>query len=387
MKIVHTRMIQKVTSTEQKALILRFVGNFYESEINIFISMSLSYFEKLLQHNPLQTHDKIKESNKRFEEDLPVHRIQVLMNLIDSIREQFGGLKDESFIQYLLHIKLCMDSILLRMQHSTVKQLKSQALINLVDFFDHFDRYKWTQEEIETVFIIYIQPQLDKLEAECIHTPTPLLKLFITWSKNPRYYRLLVKSISDQQFDAKTTPLSRIIGLLNGDKTSDTVCQEIMKMIISMLTLDTSSDSETIMVQNSQTLDDDQIPGNDMNLGSYMLMPFIMDILYYIQKVMKRRRSINKDHLLVLSHIAEHVKNKESCDALTNMLLPMIVKKVTLPNVDMNIIQHMHTALYSLMKMVPNPEKHLHKIGLLLELVQDSGKCDYSLLNVLLLNE
>lgn len=376
MKIVHTRMIQKVTSTEQKALILRFVGNFYESEINIFISMSFSYFEKLLQYNPLQTHNKIKESNKSFEEDLPVHRIQVLMNLIDSIREQFGGLKDESFIQYLLHIKLCMDSILLQMQHSTVKHLKSQALINLVDFFDHFDRYKWTQEEIETVFIIYIQPQLEKLETECIHTPTPLLKLFITWSKNPRYYRLLVKSISDQQFDAKTTPLSRIISLLNGDKTSDTVCREIMKMIISMLTLDgTSSDSETIMVQNSKTFDDDQIAGNDMNLGSYMLMPFIMDILYYIQKVMKRRRSISKDHLLVLSHIAEHVKKKESCDALTNMLLPMIVKRVTLPNVDMNIIQHMHTALYSLMKMVPNPEKHLHKIGLLLELVQDAGKC------------
>ncbi|XP_065094084.1 small subunit processome component 20 homolog isoform X2 [Ochlerotatus camptorhynchus] len=374
MKIIHTRMIQKVTPTEQKALILRFVGNFYENEINIFISMSFSYFEKLLQYNPLQTHHKINESDKRFEEDLPVHRIQVLMKLIDSIREQFGGLKNESFIRYVLHIKLCMDSILLRMQHSTVKQLKSQALINLVDIFEHFDGYKWTPEEIETIFIIYIQPQLEKLETECIHSPTPLLKLFITWSKNPRYYQLLVKSLSDQQFGAKTTPLSRIISLLNGEKTSDTVCQEIIKMIISMLTLDSiSTESETIMVPNSQIIYDDQMAWNDMNLGTYMLMPFIMDILYYIQKVMKCKRSINKDHLLVLSHIAKHVKKEESCDAMTNMLLPIIVRKVTLPNVDMDIIQQMHTALYSLMKMVPNPEKHLHKIGLLLELVQDSA--------------
>lgn len=375
MKIMHTRMLQKVTSTEQKALILRFVANFHENEIGIFMSMSFSYFEKLLEGNPLQTLFKIKESNKQFEVDLSIHRIQVLMKMIDSICEQIGGLKDESFVRYLLHIKLCMDSILLRMPHSTVKQLKSQALINLVDFFDHFERYKWTQDEIETVFIIYIQPQLEKLETECIHSPTPLLKLFMTWSKHRRYYRLLVKSISDQQFDARTTPLSRIISLLNGEKTSETVCREIMKMIISMLTQDgNSSESETDMVSNGQIIDDEQIAENDMNLGSYLLMPFIMDILYYIQKVMKHKRSINKDHLLVLSYIAKHVRLEESCDAITNMLLPMIVKRVMLPNVDKDMIQQMLTALHSLMKKTPNPEKHIDKIGLLLELVQDCGK-------------
>lgn len=368
MRIIHTRMIQKVTPIDQKALILRFVGNFNENEINIFISFSFLYFEKLLQCNPLQTYHQINESDTCFEEDLPVHRIQVLMKLLDSIREQFGGLKDESFTQHLLHIKLCMDSVVLRMQHSTVKQLKSQALIHLVEFFDHFDRYEWTEEEIETVFIIYIQPQLEKLETECIHSPTPLLKLFIAWSKNPRYYRFLAKSTSDQQYDIKTTPLSHVISLLNGDKVSDTICQEIMKMIISMLTLD-PSESEPIMIPNSQRMDDDQIA--DSNIGNTMLTPFFMDILQYIQKVLSRRRSISKDHLLVLSHIAEHAKNEESCDAITNMLLPLIVKRLTIPNADMDTIQQMHRALYCLMKMVPNPEKHIQKIGLLLELVQE----------------
>nr|XP_029728237.1 small subunit processome component 20 homolog isoform X2 [Aedes albopictus] len=369
MKIVHTRMIQKVTPAELKALLLRFVGNFREDEINRFISMSFSYFEKLLRSNPLETYQAISKSDHRFEEDLPVYRIQVLMKMIDSIREQFGGLKDESFIQYLLHIKFCMDAILMQMDHSMVKQLKSQALMNTVEFFDHFDSYSWTPEEIEAVFAIYVRPQLEKLETECIHSPTPLLKLFITWSKNPRYYQLLARSLSEEGFVLQSTPIARIVSLLNGEKTSDAVCQEILKMIISMLTLDTS-ETERITVSNSQTVDS-TFNEAEMNLGTYLLMPYVMDIISYIQKIMKRKRSINKDHLLVLSRIAEYVKNEECCDAITDMLLPMIVRRVTLPNVDMDTIQQMHVALHSLLKMVPHPEKHLRKIGVLLERVLD----------------
>lgn len=372
MKIVHAQMNRTKTATEQKALILRFVGNFHENEIKIFISMSFSYFENLLQVNPLKTHNNINESNTQ---NLSTHHMKALMKLIDCIREQFGNLKGDSFIQHLLHIKLCMDSILSRMQHSTVKELKSQALISLVDFFDSYDIYKWTNEEIDTVFIVYVQPQLEKLEKECIHSPTPLLKLFLTWSKNPRYYHYLLKPTCDAQLDVRTTPLASTIGLLNGDKTSDRVCQDIMKMIISMLTLDDlSSNTETIMMQKSQIINDSQISENEMNLGSYLLIPFIMDILCYIQKIMKRRRPINKDHLFVLSHVAKYVKEEESCDAILNMLLPIIIQRVRLPNVDIDIIHEMHKALYSLMKTVPYPEKHIRKIGLLLELVQDSGK-------------
>lgn len=371
MRIIHTRMIQKVTPSDQKALILRFVGNFNMNEINNFISMSFSCVEQFLRSNPLQTHYQIIQSDERFQEDFPIHRIQVLMKLSDNIREHIGGLKDNSFIQHLLHIKLCIDSIVLRMQHLAVKQLKSQALISLVDFFDHFDKYDWTKEEIEAVFIIYIQPQLEKLKMECIHSPTPLLKLFITWSKNPRYHRFLVKSINDQQYDIKSTPLAHTINLLNEGKASDIICQEVMKMITSILTLD-PNESELVMVPNSQQIEANQIAENDVSVGNAVLMPFFMDILHYIQKVLKHRRSINKDHLVVLSHITEHAKMKESADAITNILLPIIVKKLTLPNVDIDIVQQMLTGLHALMKQVSNPEKYLPKIGLLLELVQDS---------------
>ncbi|XP_062545125.1 small subunit processome component 20 homolog [Armigeres subalbatus] len=370
MKIVHTKMALKVTPTELKALLMRFVGNFRENEINLFISMSFSYFENLLRSDPFETYQAITECNTRFEDDLPIYRIQVLIKMIENIREQFGGLKDESFMQYLVHIKLCMDSILMQMEHSTVKQLKSQALINLVEFFDHFDNYPWTSKEIDTVFAIYVQPQLVKLETECIHSPTPLLKLFITWSKNPRYYQLLVRSLSSEGFDIKFTPLAYIVSLLNGEKTSDAVCQEIMKMVTSMLILDTS-ETEIMEVHNSLLVNRNQLIENGVNLGSHLLMPFVMNIISYIQKIMMRKRSINKDHLLVLSRIADHVKNEESCDAITDMLLPMVVRKVTLPNVDVESIQQMHAAMYSLMKRIPHPEKHLRRIGILLERVLD----------------
>uniref|UniRef100_A0A1Q3EYM7 Putative u3 small nucleolar rna-associated protein 20 n=1 Tax=Culex tarsalis TaxID=7177 RepID=A0A1Q3EYM7_CULTA len=343
MKIVHTKIALKVTPPELKSVLLRFVGNFREDEIKLFISMSFEYFEKLLQTNPLETYKFIAASGRSFADDIPVHRIQVLMRMIDSIRDQFGGLKDENFVQYLLHIKLCMDSLLLRMDHAAVKQLKSQALLNLVHFYDHFVSYEWTEAETETIFHVYVWPQLDRFESDCIHSPTPLLKLFMVWSKHPRYYPLLVKAK-----DKEAAPLVHVTKLLSGEKASDTICQEVCKMAVSMITADAEEGQ-----------------------GSQLLQPYFTLLLAHIERVMKRKRSINKINLQILSHVAKHAKEDGLCDTLAGMLLPMTVKKIAVPNVDAEVVLQMHTALYALMGQISRPEKYLRQLGVLLERVRD----------------
>ncbi|KAL9705380.1 hypothetical protein quinque_008898 [Culex quinquefasciatus] len=345
MKIVHTKIAQKVTPPELKSVLLRFVGNFREDEIKHFISMSFEYFEKLLQKDPLETYKFIEASDRCFEDDLPVHRIQVLMKMIDSIRDQFAGLKDANFVQYLLHIKLCMDTILLRMDHSAVKQLKSQALLNLVHFYDHFVSHEWTDAETETVFHVYVWPQLERFESDCIHSPTPLLKLFMVWSKHSRYYPLLVKTK-----DSESSPLMRVTNLLSGEKASDTICQEVCRMAVSMIAADTASDADQ---------------------GSQLLQPYFTLLLSHIERVMKRKRSINKDLLLILSHVAKNAKEDVLCDTLTSLLLPMTVKKIAVPNVDAEVVLQMHTALYALMGQISRPERYLRQLGILLERVRD----------------
>lgn len=345
LRLVHTKITQKLTPPELKTVLLRFVGNFREDEIMQFISMSFEYFENLLLGTPLETYKSIVGSDHCYADDLPVHRIQVLMKMIDSIRDQFAGLKDENFLRYLLHIKLCMDTILLRMDHSTVKQLKSQALINLVHFYDHFVNYEWTEAETETVFHVYIWPQLDRFESDCIHTPTPLLRLFIVWSKHPRYYPLLVKANHEKQL-----PLVHVMNLLSGEKASDAVCQEVCKMVVSMIASDSPEDDQ----------------------GSRLLRPYFAILLSYIERVMKRKHSINRDLLLILSHVARNAKEDTLCDTLASMLLPMIIKKIAVPNIDSEVVLQMHTALYALMEQISQPDKYLRQLGILLERVRDT---------------
>ncbi|XP_058455453.1 small subunit processome component 20 homolog isoform X2 [Malaya genurostris] len=371
-KIVHTKMVQKNNSIEMKNLLLRFVGNFREEEINLFLNMSFDYFEKLLKSNPLATYENIKASEYDFEEDLPIHRLQTLIRFMDSIREEFAGVKNKEFNRHLLHIKLCIDSIILKIEHTRVKQLKSETTLNMVNFFEQFDVYEWSDEEIETLFHIYVWPSLDKLPLDCIHSPTPLLKLFMAWSRNPRYYLLLSKINPSSTVIATSTPLVKIIDLLKSEKASDNICQQISKMITNMITLEsTESDSSLQKISSTHPSDELEASNFNLNLGSRMLLPYYKDILGHIQKSMKRKRTINKDHLLILSRVTEFIKEEELCNTLADMLFPLAIRKLTLPNIDTESMRNIHAALISLLGLVSKPEQHIRSIGLLLERAKD----------------
>lgn len=354
-------------------MLLRFIGNFREDEIKTFISKSFNYFERLLKSNPLETYRHVVEDGLNIE-NIPTHRFKALMKLIDNIRDQFAGLKENSFIQHLLHLKLCMDSTLLQMDHSVVKELKSQALLNLVEFFKHFADYNWRREEMEAVFFIYVWPQIGKLESDCIHSPTPLLKLFIAWSKDPKYHPLLAKVPPTTLTMVHLTPLESVTNLLIGEKTSPKVSQEIVKMIICMFTMEDTNGIDSSLLEEIQSVDRADIEKSDLNVGSYLLLPHVANILLYIHRVLMRQRSITNDHLLILSRVAEYAKEPTQCDSLLELLVPMTVKKTTLYHVEPDTIRQMNATIESLIKSVSNPEKYLRQMGLLLESVKDTGK-------------
>lgn len=370
-KIVHTKMLQKTTPPEVKQNVLRFIGNFREQEIMQFINMSFDCFEKLLQTHAMETYNYIVSSNQNFD-DLTFHHLQVLISLIENIFEEFAALKSENFKRYLLHIKFCMDAILLQMEHSLVKQLKSQATLNVVNFFNHFDNYKWSEEEIEAVFYIYVWPQINNLENDCIHSPTPLFKLLSAWSKTPRYFSLLVKLNQSPSLVISCTPIEKIMSLLSSGKASDIVCREICTMINSMLLMDSTDIENTYVLPVGNTsISNKQDSNKHQNIGCLILSPYFLEILCYIQKLMKQNRSISKDLLNILSYVSEYAKDTTLCDALSDMLFPMTIRKTLLPNVDPEAIQKMHQVLYTLLKSVSHPDKYRRQVGLLLERVND----------------
>ncbi|XP_055540355.1 small subunit processome component 20 homolog isoform X3 [Wyeomyia smithii] len=380
MKILHTKMIQKTTSPELKKLIIRFIGNFRENEIKLFMNMSFACYEKCLMAHALETYTFIVTKNPKVE-SFSIHRLQALILLIDNIFDEFAAVKNESFVRYLLHIKFCMDTTLLQMEHSLVKHLKSQATLNMVKLFDHFDNYHWSEEEIQAVFSIYVWPQLNKLENDCIHSPTPLLKLFSIWSKSLRYFPLLVKSS-----EASYTPLEKVISLLSSGKASDIVCREICKMINNMLSLELTDNENSYELPTKNTLISAHKDMNKKrNPGCLLLSSYFVNILRYIQKVLKQNKSISKDLLNILSCVSECTREDILCDTLTDMLFPMTIQKSLHPNIDIETLREMHHVLLKMLKLVSRPEKHMRKIGLLLERVNDlvARKCILQMIDLL----
>ena len=69
---------------------------------------------------------------------------------------------------------------------------------------------------------------------EGIHSPTPLLKLFMSFSNNPRYFPLLVVHKPNNR---SITPLPYIIKLLLGPNTDRCVINAILSLIEKLLLL------------------------------------------------------------------------------------------------------------------------------------------------------
>ena len=68
-----------------------------------------------------------------------------------------------------------------------LKKLRQLALLRLVEFFGLFEERPFSASEIDCIFEAAVWPQIDGLVNECLASPTPLLKLILVWSKNPRY--------------------------------------------------------------------------------------------------------------------------------------------------------------------------------------------------------
>lgn len=137
-----------------------------------------------------------------IEHIIPPKRLQSSLNLLRVVMEQFGRLMGQRLPPYLLRVLLCISAIVQGalackdMIHpgylTALLALRNLCQGIAAYFFEHFDNYAWSEDEVDTVFRILVWPWLGKLPVEGIHSPTALLKLFLVWSKHPRYLDVAV---------------------------------------------------------------------------------------------------------------------------------------------------------------------------------------------------
>lgn len=398
MRIIYAKMVMrtgmrtggKAGGLVRRTIVLRFLAGTQEDEMMIFVNMAFKLFQKhvpITSDEELDLNGMVKDviDNLDLSNIIPPKRLQSSVNLLAIIIEQFGGKMSSKLLPRLLGILLCVLAHVTAISQrsndvhpgylSSIRNLRSSCLGILARFFSHYENYEWTESEIDALFSVAVFPWLEKLPIEGIHSPTALLKVFISWSHNPRYFPLFAKH---QRDNPSLTPLPYIIQLMLGPKTHGSVINAIMEMIEKMLTLqdygvtDNAADQmdveakfvPLILVNNMLQVQPNTIPRvtDKINYGSALLLSYIPSILEYIKRKLKKsNKGVNRLELIVLSRVSEFVTDSETCDTLLTLLLPILVKKATTGATEEMVVQLVSTIL-NLMKIVEQPEKHIRLI-------------------------
>lgn len=401
MRIIYAKMITKTgMRTGGKAggfarrkIILRFLGGAQEDEMIIFVKMAFRPF-KYVSLEMDETFDLRKYAGNIIDtvdlnNVMPPKRMQSAVNLLAIIIEQFGGKMSAKLLPQLLRILICIlaevNGILRRSGEvypgylSTIKNVRTSCVGILARFFTHFEDYDWKRHEIDAVFHIAIFPLLQKLSIEGIHSPTALLKLFMAWGQNSRYYPLFAKHQEDNE---AITPLPYIMQLLSNSKTHQSVVNAILEMIEKLLTLqDYGRANENTMQVDAPFLPlmpmltnmlevEEKVLSSGINYGSAILLPHVPHILEFIKNRLKRsNKSINKTELIILSRISEFVTDAETCDMVLKLIIPVLIRKAASSNEE--AIIGLLTTVTNLIKIVNKPEIHLRSIAPLIGFVSD----------------
>ncbi|KZC04815.1 Small subunit processome component 20 like protein, partial [Dufourea novaeangliae] len=401
MRLLYAKMVSKVGLRTggkgggllRRKMILRFLSGTQEDEMIIFVKMAFRPFRKYMS---LELNGKVnlKELTQNIintvdlKNVIPPKRLQSAINLLGILIEQFGGKMAQKLLPYLLGLVICIlaevTGVLQRSNKvyvgylPSIRSVRKSCILILARFFGHYENYEWSEHEIDALFNVAVFPWLEKLPMECIHSPTPLLKLFTAWSQNSRYYSLFIKYREDNKL---VSPLPFIMQLLLGPKTHASVVNAILEMIEKMVTLQDYGKTN----ENDMDVDGPIIPltsvltnllevneealSNGVNYGSTILLPHVFSILKYIKKKLeKTNRGVNKTELVILSRISEFVKDADACDTLLTLIVPILIRRVGASESEETIIE-LITTVINLMKHIKKPEIHLRAILPLLGII------------------
>lgn len=314
--------------------------------------------------------------------------LQSTLDLLDVIQSEFSGLMSATFLRYIINVLLVIGSVVLsvveqsRQKNSKFtneitkpfRNLRNSCFQNLHRFFNHFENYAWSDNEIDAIFLVFVAPTAHKLPQESLMSVTPLLKLFTTFGKYPRLFVLLTRCINDTNPD--TTPLKYVMDLLVEQKARPLVCLAIMEMIQNLLTLadDEVANKETgvtpLEISHCKPIDANalvDIPNADsLNFGSKILLPFLSNVLQRFKMVLKGRRGLTKRDLAILSRITGLITDAETSKTLLTVLLPILVRKSG-SNLGDEVLAQMINTITNLFRRIDHPEHHIRNVAPMFE--------------------
>uniref|UniRef100_A0A8C7G5K8 UTP20 small subunit processome component n=1 Tax=Oncorhynchus kisutch TaxID=8019 RepID=A0A8C7G5K8_ONCKI len=393
MRVLFGRMRSKTGSKfqsksgamQRSSTVLRFLAGCQSEELGIFIDLLL---EPVCHHGQglcLAAVDKaISETD--FSAVLPLGRQHSLLNIVNTVISKLGHLISTHLprvLQILLCVTASVSTILNQREQAgciaPLKNLRRLGVLRIQDFFDGFDSYSFTPDELDAVFQAIVWPQVCRLPTESPYSPTPLLKLIQVWSKNARYFPLLAKQKSGHP---ECDVLLNVFALLSAKNVSTQTVAMVMDIAESLVTtkdlLVSEGEEAELSVNGSvfpQPPEGDHISLEHLTQGARLLLPHISTLLQYLSGIVrssvrlkkKKFRSQVAKELNILSKLSRFVSDKDQSSVLIRLLLPYLQKARNPQETEINIL----STVQNLLRQCSNPASFLKPISRLFSVLHN----------------
>ncbi|XP_064011087.1 small subunit processome component 20 homolog [Pogoniulus pusillus] len=389
MRILYGRMRNKTgnktqgksSASTRMSIVLRFLAGSLPEEIRMFLDL-LFEAVKQFSNGPCQSAVLQSMSELDLAKVLPLGRQHSLFNGLEVVLKNMGHLIHQ-YLPEILQILLCMTAVVScilqqreKVQPRLINPLKNLRRLGLklvVEFFTDYETYSFSVEEIDAVFHAVVWPQVCRLASESQYSPTFLLKLIHSWSKNPRYFPLLAKQKPDHpEYDI----LSNVFAVLSAKNLSEATSSLVMDIADSLLN---SPDFEPTEQVCSLSVTGCVVPGDiteeTLSLGCLLVLPHVPAILQYFSKTMlnvekvkkkKYRAQVSKE-LSILSKISKFIQEKSQNSVLVSLLLPFLYQSNMEQGTEIDILE----TVQNLLRHCSNPTSFLKPLAKLFSVIQN----------------
>lgn len=352
--ILYSKLTIKASKKDQegfkskKEVIVRFMNHLKEHELIQLTDIAIGNNISNITSNENCCKDLIESINSV---SFKVNELQSKLQFLDLIRKNVAGAYSETYQRKILRSTLAIACCTVNNEATMYKNLKQSCQHSILEFYEQYESFKWSEDEIELIFKIFIWKYLDTFAKDASQNITGLMKIFVEWSKNPKYFNLLERTNVDGNY-----PIKSIIGLLLNKSTSGAVIECVMEILERLL----------ILVAEDEVV-------KTYNYGTQLIEPFIMEILTKLKDILiiKKSRMLSSRNLLILSRVTELVKDEESSKLLLDILFPLTLKKAIEEQHDAEGITKLLTTISNLLKVVTQPESYLRSFAPLFEYVRE----------------
>ncbi|CEG75265.1 hypothetical protein RMATCC62417_10338 [Rhizopus microsporus] len=336
MRILFGRLIQKskasskISKSARRKVILSGVSCCQENEIRYFIDLALEPFQAVAElpsgdytSNGELIQFKFENQAKHAMEAIPWRKQTGFLNLLDDIVKQMAS-HVLPFLPDLLKVVLYIikyahsrsENVMeIDQEDDTVdqstksKEVRNMAMRRIVDVMKINGDFDFTPY-VPAMFSSFITSRVATLPVDSTQDVTPLISLFIVWSKKPEYAHYLV--------DFNNEVIPQIIATLGVKNLGEPVLHALLEIIESLLDL-CDNEMET---DDQQSLRDKIITAHaDMLLQSLQcrLVRSKDNIKFNTGRYTAREISI-------VARIASYTKDGEQAATVIGLLLPSLKK-------------------------------------------------------------